>query len=228
MKSKPDDLTQPSHLIAVLTGDLVASRKLGRDDVSAAMEQISRTARHLGDMHDTDTRFTRFRGDGWQITLAAPGAALRAALLIIADLKRAGHKTETRISVGIGHWQSLGSHDLSDASGTAFVLSGRQLDAMPRHARLEVAAEESTLGKAESGCQAAIFGLAAWIASRWSQPQAEAMAMALRGDRATQERLAVHLGITRQAVHARLSGAGYQSIAKALAVLEGLDWGRKP
>lgn len=228
MESKLVELTPPFHPIAVLTGDLVDSRKLGPDGVSAVMEQISRTARYLGDMYDTETRFTRFRGDGWQITLAAPGSALRAVLLVTADLKRAGHKTETRISVGIGHWQSLGSHDLSDASGTAFALSGSQLDEMPRHARLALTAEASTLGTAEHGWQAAIFDLAAWIASRWSQPQAEAMAMALRGDWATQERLAQQLGITRQAVHARLSGAGFQPIAKALAALEGFDWGRHP
>lgn len=225
MESKSSDLTLSSHPIAVLTGDIVHSRKLGPDVVSATMEQISRTARSLGDMYDTETRFTRFRGDGWQITLAAPGSALRAVLLIIADLKRNGHKAQTRISVGIGHWQSLGSHDLSDASGTAFVLSGSRLDTMPRHARVTLAVEESTLATAGNGWQAALFDVTVWIATRWSQPQAEAMAMALRGDWATQERLAQQLGITRQALHARLSGAGYQPIAKALSALEGFDWG---
>jgi hypothetical protein len=51
---------QIAPLTAVLTGDLVASRKAQAATVEAAMRQIAITAAALGH----DTRFTRFRGDG--------------------------------------------------------------------------------------------------------------------------------------------------------------------
>jgi hypothetical protein len=228
VERKPDNLTDTPPVIAVLSGDLVRSQKYGADDINTAMEQLSRSARYLGDMYGTETRFTRFRGDGWQIVLTRPGLALRAALVMIADLKRAGCTLETRISVGIGGWTSLGSDDLSDASGGAFILSGKQLDDMPRHRRLSISIGGSPNGETESGWPAAIFDMAEWIASRWSAPQAEAIAIALRGDWKTQEQLANYLGITRQAMHARLSGAGYQVLEKALAVMENNEWEPAP
>src|SRR5690606_36008763 len=122
------------------------------------------------------------------------------------------------ISVGVGPWESLGTDDLSDASGRAFFVSGRNLDEMPKHRRLAIAGGRNAAvhGVADRDWQAAIFDMAEWIASRWSQPQAEAMAMALRDDWKTQDELAQRLGITRQAMHARLTGAGYQAMENAI------------
>ncbi len=230
MRSKSDEFTEYDRTIAVLTGDLVGSRQRDNDTINAAMERIMRTARDIGDMVEADTRFTRFRGDGWQIVLGRAGWALRATLVIIADLKAGGKEIETRISVGVGPWQSLGTDDLSDAAGQAFAVSGTHLDKMPKHKRMTIAdaREDTSQGQENQDWPAAIFDMAEWISSRWSKPQAEAMAMALRGDWKTQDQLARYLGITRQAMHARLSGAGYQAIERALAVMENNERGSTP
>lgn len=226
MESKSASFTQYAPIVAVLTGDLVASRKHPDDRIAAVMARIAKTAHELSAMADADSRFTRFRGDGWQIVLGRAGWGLRAALIIIADLKADRHDIETRISVGAGPWDNLGTNDLSDASGRAFFVSGSHLDDMPKHRRLAIAGGRETAvhGVADRDWQAAIFDMAEWIASRWSQPQAEAMAMALREDWQRQDDLAQRLGITRQAMHARLTSAGYQAMENALHVFEKYEW----
>lgn len=226
MESKSEHLAHYDPIVAVLTGDLVASRKRADSAVEAAMARIGRTARDLATLADADTRFTRFRGDGWQIVLGRAGWALRASLLLMADLKAEGHEIETRISAGVGPWESLGTNDLSDASGRAFFVSGDHLDSMPGHRRLAIAGgrEQTSHGVADRDWQAAIFDMAEWIAGRWTQPQAEAMAMALRDDWQTQDDLARRLGITRQAMHARLSGAGFQAMTNALYAIQKYEW----
>lgn len=226
MESKSEHLAHYDPIVAVLTGDIVGSRKRADSAVEAAMTRIGKTARDLATLADADTRFTRFRGDGWQIVLGRAGWTLRASLIIMADLKAEGHAIETRISAGVGPWESLGTNDLSDASGRAFFVSGHHLDTMPGHRRLAIAGgrDQAPHGVADSDWQAAIFDMAEWIAGRWTQPQAEAMAMALRFDWQTQDDLARRLGITRQAMHARLSGAGFQAMSNALAAIEHYKW----
>ncbi len=226
MESKSCELTEYNSVIAVMTGDLVGSKKHSKEEVDAAISEIARTAEYLGTLADAHTRFTRFRGDGWQIVLGRAGWAMRAALIIIADMKAKGKAIETRISVGIGRYESLGTDDLSDASGQAFITSGRRLDDMPSHRRLviEGGRTDAPHGVPDHTWQIAIFDMAEWIASRWSQPQAEAMAMALRFDWQTQDELAQRLGITRQAMHARLRGAGFQAMENALHAFEQYKW----
>ncbi|MDW4548819.1 hypothetical protein R5H32_05575 [Defluviimonas sp. D31] len=226
MESKSKRCTGYAPVVAVLTGDIVASRKHDRSQVDTAMARIAKTAAGFGQMAGADSRFTRFRGDGWQIVLGRAGWALRAALILIADLKTSGSGIETRISAGIGPWESLGTANLSDASGPAFSVSGDLLEAMPRHRRLAIAGGRDTAahGTADRDWQAAIFDMAEWISSRWSQPQAEAMSMALGDGWTTQDELARRLGITRQAMHSRLTGAGYQAMENALAAIEHYEW----
>lgn len=82
---------------AVLTGDLVGS-------TIASAERVEATMRHLADLAyriSPTTRFTRYRGDGWQIYLENPGSALTSLLFIWAGL-RATRNLESRISVGLG------------------------------------------------------------------------------------------------------------------------------
>lgn len=226
MESKSSDIRLYRGIVAVLTGDIVASGKIGANDLEAALARISSTAADLSEMADAETRFTRFRGDGWQVVLRTAQLALRAPLMVLADLRASGLEVETRISVGVGHVTSLGTSDLSDASGSAFSVSGHHLDDMPKHRRLAIAGGRDTAvhGVADKEWQAAIFDMAEWIAGRWSRHQAQAMAMALRDDWQTQDDLAQRLGITRQAMHARLTGAGFQAMENAIAAIQRYEW----
>jgi hypothetical protein len=217
MKSQP---LMRSAIVAVLTGDLVHSQKAQPTQIEAAMQQLSITARDLSNITDADTRFTRFRGDGWQVVIADAGLVLRACLILLADLRASGIGMETRISAGIGMIESLGTANLSDATGRAFFVSGNHLDIMPQRRRLFIAGGRD----ADQTWQAAIFDLVEWQSGTWTQAQAQAVAMALRPDWQTHQDLADRLDITRQAVQSRLDGAGFQRLDNALAAFENYEW----
>ena len=104
---------------AILTGDLIRSTRGPKDQTDAAMQVLAKIAQDI----DDDTRFTRFRGDGWQIYLHNAGNCLWACLLIAARLKASRIGLSTRISVGIGPVWHLPDRDLSAASGLAFMAS---------------------------------------------------------------------------------------------------------
>jgi hypothetical protein len=215
----------PLH--AVLTGDLVASAESTPESVDEAVRALEAAAREIGLWAGSDTHFTRFRGDGWQLYLAAPELSLAAVLSLVATLRarRAGvdARLETRIAVGFGGINQLGDRrkGLADASGEAFTRSGRALDKMPRHRRIALAGPGVVRGWHE-----ALFDLAVWIAGRWTPEQAEAVSLALEPrERRTQADIAEMLGVTRQAVQARLSGAGWDALAGAVSAVREHGWG---
>ncbi len=125
---------------------------------------------------------------------------------------------------------SLGTVDLSDAKGSAFVHSGHALDSLKRDQTAMLSAGMTTGGthgaKAErwreavAWSDAATLPLFTFIARRWSHAQAEAMGIALKNDSQTQATMAEQLGITRQALNLRLTGAGYIPILTAIRLTE--------
>lgn len=201
-------MTSPT---AILTGDLVQSTQATQRQLDATMHLLQDAARQIGD----DTRFTRFRGDGWQIYLHNAGHCLWACLLILARLKASDTSLSTRIAVGIGATRTLPDDDLSAASGPAFIASGRGLDDMTTAQILAIQ------GDRVDPFQKSVFAFAADRASRWSREQAEAMALTLGAKMPNRAAIAAKLGISRQAVDARLAAAGYRLLDEAcLAFVE--------
>lgn len=191
--------------VAILTGDLIRSTAASPAAVEATMTIIRDCAKQLGPRTD----FTRFRGDGWQVRLLQPGDCLRACLLILARLRADTVALGCRIAVGIGEEYPTDARDLSTAMGPAFTASGRALDRMKPDRILAL----GDLPDPDPFRQLA-FTVAGELASRWSHSQAEAMALKLDPDRPADERrsnetIARRLGITRQAVDARLKAADY-------------------
>ncbi|MDF1853853.1 hypothetical protein [Pseudooceanicola sp.] len=205
-----------STISAVLTGDLIESSNAEPDAVERAMRILSATADSIAGWQGppTDTRFTRFRGDGWQMMLSAnPELALRAAIVLQASLRAAGPTPGTRIAIGLGHVDHFGSKDLSDARGTAFERSGQTLDSMGRTRRLTLAAPGL------SPLADIIFDLIDERMTRWTPEQAEAAALYLLPDNPTLAAIAGPLAISPQAVSYRLGGAGGARLRKSLS-----DW----
>lgn len=201
---------------AVITGDLIHSRRHRPEDLDAAMDTIARQANLIAWQCGDDARFTRHRGDGWQIYLDIPGLCLSAALQISAALRANGPGIATRQSIGIGTIATLPATDLAAAQGAAFLASGHGLDQMPKSQQMTIAGDTTP-------CQDAIIALADWHSARWSPQQAEAVRMTLESESKTQADLAATLGITRQALQARLSGAGFGAWQPALAAF-GSAW----
>lgn len=196
---------------AIFSGDLIDSTRAGSQAVDRAMKSLAEAAREIGEWAGADTRFTRFRGDGWQLYLAETAMVLQAFLLLKAKLRSSGSGLATRLSIAIGTIDRLGTADLSDAAGPAFVESGRKLDQMPASSRLSF-----TSNAAESAWQRAVFDLAEWQSSRWTREQAEAVALALGPvSLSPTDSMAQQLGISRQAFEARRKGSGIAAMTAA-------------
>jgi len=199
---------------AILTGDLIGSTRAAPADLEAAIDLLAATADEIAAwMPDAPgPRFTRYRGDGWQLHVAVPALALRALLFLIARLRAADIGLGTRAAIGIGEVASLGTESLADARGPAFEASGRALDAMGRTRRLAIEGEGVT------PWQRIIVDLLDERSARWTRPQAEAvhLALALRPDEPTLAEMAATLDITAQAVNYRLTGAGAPAIRRTL------------
>ena len=213
----------PSH--AILTGDLIRSTRAPASALQAAMDVLSQTTESLRWTGDSPHHFTRFRGDGWQIALARPELCFRAAVCLCAALRASNAGLATRIAIGIGPIETLGSADLSDGRGAAFVTSGRLLDGMGRKERIRIDGEGVT------EIDHAIINLVAWHSARWSKPQAEAVTAFAPGTLLSPPPVYERLGITRQALEARLSGAGWKPLQELICARESMtraDHGGKP
>jgi hypothetical protein len=204
------EVTLRPDLCAVLTGDLIHSTRASPENLRVAFGYLSRTAGEIADWSGESTRFTRYRGDGWQMFIRDPAFSLRAALLQVARLNSNPLALPTRISIGIGRADSLGTADLSDAGGSAFEHSGRALDKMSRTDRLAIAGERVT------DLHCAIVELLDERCRKWSREQGEAMESYLFPKDRTLDHIGTTLGISAQAVSYRLQAAGGSVIRSTL------------
>ncbi len=203
--------------LAVFTGDLIGSSDAAPDRVERAMAAIAETADNLVPLLGVESlRFTRFRGDGWQVLIGPPENIFRAATMFLADLRAANVDIETRMGIGIGDVASRGTRDLSDARGGAFIRSGHALDDMDPQDRIFI---DSPDDPAAPWAEAALQTLA-FLARRWSKEQAEAISLRMLKPEEPLMALAQHFNISRQAFSDRLSSAGYRPIEANLAAFE--------
>jgi hypothetical protein len=200
---------------AVLTGDLIGSTKAGPAATDRAMDALASAAHEVSFWVHADTRFTRYRGDGWQMYLhGQPGLVFRVCIFLAARLRNADTGLASRFAAGIGSVNHVGSTSLSDANGEAFEISGRALDTMERKGRMTIG------GDGVTPWHEALFEIADWMIRRWSREQAEAAALALEHDGASMAELAERIGVTRQAFESRLAGSGLRALETALWVFD--------
>ena len=188
--------------IAVLTGELVNSRRADSATVAGTFDALEKATSDFGKTLHLDLRFTRFRGDGWQAVLTEPTRILEGTIFLLARLMTTPNSLKTRIGIGVGTATSLGKANLSDADGAAFFTSGTLLDTMSPKRKLALA------GETIDASHAAIIDLTEFITNSWTPTQAEAVAHLMGNYPRTHEKIAAELGITRQAVQSRLAGAG--------------------
>ncbi|WP_439124177.1 MarR family transcriptional regulator [Marivita sp.] len=199
--------------LCVLTGDLVASSDLSPEAVDHALTIIETAATDMAGWNGPDglSRFARRGGDSWQIALANPSRALRAALFVQACLRRDNAKSQTRVAVATGTGALPTSGDLNAAHGPAFVESGRLLSTISGH---------TLMAHAKGGAHHAATRLADHIASGWTQAQARAVAALISPNAPPRAEVAASFGITRQAVNQALWSAGYPALLDAITAIE--------
>ena len=109
---------------AVLTGDLVDSTAAPPADVDRLMHRLETAAQKAARALGTDPpRFTRFRGDGWQIVVSPAALYLRTTAVLLSGLRLFDIGIGTRVGIGIGAVDRLGTRDLCGA-GRGFPTRG--------------------------------------------------------------------------------------------------------
>lgn len=202
-------------LVAVLTGDLVASTSLGSSDLNQIVGRIqSMAATVSGWPENGHDHFTRFRGDGWQFLVPRASYALRALICVHAALRTVEGYPASRIAIGLGSIEPVDANDLSAASGSALIASVQALDDIEKTRLFTIS------GEGVSPLHHAVLDLVEEQVSRWTPEQAEATNWFLSPRKPTLKSIADSLGISSQAVHARLKGAGAHALRRAVEAWE--------
>ena len=208
-------MTADHRLIAVLTGDLVASTALGGARIARAFEILADCAETQAGWHGAPLHFTRHRGDGWQVALARPALALRSALAFRAALRAEGDEFDSYIASAVGDAPEEFGANLNDRSEPVFVDSGRGLDDL-KDTSLPVRFLHSGPGAVDAATI-----LADHISQDWTQVQAKAVLPTLDPEfDGTYTSIANLLGKSRQAVTKSLRAAGQEVVDLALTTLE--------
>ena len=199
------------HFAAVLTGDLIGSTDAHPAQVEKSMAVLAQAAAFLDEKPVSQcTRFTWDQGDRWQIHLRTPGRFLNVAVFLNALLRSEPNTLRTRIAIGLGMVENLGDTGLGRASGSAFTASGRGLASM-----IVVGQTLTLAGQGTDDIQRSTLAFIDDRMSNWSQEQAEVVKLKMTYGDLSQGEIAAKLGISRQAVGARLQASGYALIRRA-------------
>lgn len=201
---------------AILTGDIVGSRKLEPAERRRLPRVLERLGTELAAWPQVPLALSRHRGDGWQVLVSAPDRALRAALFVRTTLRSRfpGRRVDTRIAVGVGTLDFLPGDRIADGDGAAYRLSGAALEERAS-SHLRFAAEKP---RSEIGV---VFELVDALARDWTPAQATALRGALLDW--TQEKIAAKWpdgAISQQAVAQHLRRAGWDAVDAALTWYE--------
>lgn len=212
-------------VFAVLTGDMIGSSKLA-DSALAKAQRVVRDASDEFDRSFSHCLIGRpefFRGDAWQLLLADPGAALRLALLLRAQLRWKA-PVDTRLAIGIGTVRGINRRKVSLSAGEAFELSGHALDKMTSY--FELTAAISTRAPVAAQWVPTVLHLCSELLRGWTPRQAEIVSYALLEAQATHEQIGSMLDkpVRKQTVTSALRGAHFKALLDALERFEATDW----
>ncbi len=203
-----------SQRIAVLTGDVIDSRKItDRQRLYALLDDIlaELATRHGG-------RGERFRGDGFQLALPKAAAAMEVTIALRAALiehSETDQRWDARIAVAVGPASWPGNGRLATADSEPFVRSGHDLDALSEgSAHLSLALLDET----DDGSLALLTRYLDDMVASWSRYSAEVVRLSLASE-TSQQAMADHLGIKQPSVHKRLRAARWPLLADTLAYL---------
>jgi len=106
--------------IAVITGDIVNSRKL---DIEAWLELLKKALSKYGSQ---PKEWEIFRGDSFQLEIAEYQKSLSVAIYLKATMKQLPG-IDVRIAIGIGN-KTFAGQRISESNGSAFIHSGEAFE----------------------------------------------------------------------------------------------------
>ena len=208
----------------VLTGDLIASRKVAdREALQATLLKTLRALnRRFRDLVEVPLSVSA--GDEFQGVFRPDGEIVR----LVDALERELHPVEARVGIGIGAISTRFRKRSQEMDGEAFRFAREALEATRRPSPdtwlwFRTAAEEFDLA-ANAIALLATLAKRGWKALHWRRA-------ALRDKGWSEERIAAKEGVTQVAVSLSLRSAGHAAVRQAESRLMRLisrRWGHKP
>ena len=198
-------------MIAVITGDIVASRKLVNPETW--LLPLKNLFSSWGES-PKDWKFER--GDFFQVEVTNSENALKKALEIKSLIKKIAalderkkiNAIDVRLAIGIGE-KTYAGESISESNGSAFIHSGNKFDLLKK--------ENITLGikspwKGFDEEMNLYLKLAGTFMDKWSVSSAELIHIILNNQHITQEEIGKHLGIKQNSVSGRWNRANVNEL----------------
>ncbi len=208
-----------SQVIAVLTGDVVDSSRLGRDQRRNLPQLLQRAAKELQRAlpKAVPYKLAVFRGDSWQLVVTDPTQCFRAALLFRASVlaaSPAGTRLDTRVAIAVDRIDFVPTKNISAGDGPAYRASGEALD------KLDVGVRLSLVGPGDQAWRDVTVRLVDAIIQEWTAKQARAVAGRLQGW--TQAQIAEHWPerIAQQTVARHIARSHWAAVEPAIAQIK--------
>jgi hypothetical protein len=184
-------------MIAIITGDIINSRKLASKTWMNGLKLIFNT---LG---KNPSEWEIYRGDEFQLEVKNPEEALLFAFQIKAYLKTI--KLDARMSIGLGN-KNYESKKISESNGTAFVYSGELFETLKKQKiNLAINSSNESLNTEIN----LMLRLSLVFMDSWLVQSAEFVLTAIENPTLSQEEIGVKLGINQAAVSRRRKRAQF-------------------
>ncbi len=201
------------RLYAVLTGDVIGSSRWETGERQDLLADLKKALVRIEDTLVLPPLV--FRGDSFQGVISQPEEALRAALIVRADLRShdggTRRRLDARIAIGVGTIEYLPEDRVGEGFGDAYRYSGMELDALKKkrmHLVIRTPWPDAN-DELKAGC-----ALLDVIIRHWTREQAEAIGYSLQG--LTQGEVADRLHIIQPSVNQRLRLGGYPAVQEFL------------
>lgn len=184
-------------MIAIITGDIVNSRKLSSKIWMDSFKQL------LNTFGKNPIEWEIYRGDEFQLEIKNPEDALRIALHIKSYFRSV--KLDARMSIGFGD-KTYKAKKISESNGTAFSRSGEVFETLKKQ-KINLAIN--------SGNEALdteinlMLRLSLVFMDNWLAQSAELVLTAIENPSLSQEEIGVKLGINQAAVSRRRKRAQF-------------------
>ena len=198
-------------MIAIIKGDIIASRKLQNQDLW--LRPLKDLLASWGQHHKT---WELHSGDFFQIEIAKPEEALHKVLEIKSLIKKVEPKDKTkksstidvRMAIGIGYKTYTGE-SIAESNGPAFIYSSEKFAVLKKE---NVSTGIKTPWKSFDEEMNLYLRLAGVFMDKWTVSAAELVHFVLHKPEATQEEIGKYLGIKQNSVSGRWNRANVNEI----------------
>jgi hypothetical protein len=198
-------------MIAVITGDIIASRKLVHQE-----KWLLPLKNLLSKWGDSPQDWKLERGDYFQIEIKKSEDALIKAIEIKALIKNIAPITENkksstidvRLAIGIGE-KTFTGESILESNGTAFIHSGEKFDVLKKeNVTIGIKSQWKSFDE-EMNLYLKLIGI---FMDKWSVSSAELMQIILNNPSITQQEIGKQLGIKQNSVSGRWNRANVNEI----------------